>query len=44
MLQKAAKDGNGTINLKDLGIDLNEVVENMNKNDEIMDEMQKPWQ
>jgi hypothetical protein len=42
-----AKSGAGgaSINLKDLGIeDMGEVIENMNENEKILEDMQKPFE
>jgi len=44
MLLKAA-NGEGTINLKDLGLgDMNELVETMEENTKAVEEMEKPWE
>jgi hypothetical protein len=44
ILIQAAKDGNGVINLKDLGIgDVSELIETMDENEKAVKEMEKPW-
>ena len=47
IVKKIAKSGgaDGTINLKDLGItDLEEVVDNIDENEKILEDIQKPWE
>jgi len=44
MLKKIAAAGGETINLADLGItNMEEVIEDMDENEKIMDDLQKPW-
>lgn len=47
MLLKLSKgaQGGGPVDLAALGLsDIGEVIENMNENEKIMDDMQKPWE
>ena len=45
MLMKIAQAGGENINLKELGINnMEELLEDMNENEKIMDDMQKPWE
>ena len=43
-LSKASQQGK-TINLAELGLEnMEEVIENMNENERVMEDMQKPWE
>ena len=45
IIAKIAESGKNEINLAELGItDMKSIVEDMNENDKILDEMQKPWE
>ena len=47
MLKKVAKSGadGGTINLKELGLtDMEEVIDNIDENEKILEDIQKPWE
>mmetsp|Transcript_15971 Transcript_15971/g.21775 ORF Transcript_15971/g.21775 Transcript_15971/m.21775 type:complete len:103 (+) Transcript_15971:1012-1320(+) len=43
-LAAAGQDGK-SVNLKELGLtNLNEIIENMDENEKIMEDLQKPWE
>ena len=45
IIAKIAESGKNEINLAELGItDMKSIVEDMNENDKILDDMQKPWE
>ncbi len=45
MLKKLATAGGGDINLEELGLNnLQEVMEDMEENEKIMEDLQKPWE
>lgn len=45
MLKKLAAAGDGNINLQELGItNMQELLEDMEENDKIMEDLEKPWE
>ena len=45
MLAKIVESGSTTINLEELGItDMKEVLENMNENENLLEDLEKPWE
>lgn len=41
----AASEGGKAVNLKEMGLgNLNEIIENMDENEKIMEDLQKPWE
>ena len=45
MLSKIVESGSTTIDLKELGItDMKQVLEDMNENENLLEDLEKPWE